>query len=111
MDRAQLLMAVQHIAVRVPLPIQGQPLSHRLQRYPLGRGPLSAAVKQPVVAPLLIAPLPAPHLAIRDLQNLRGLRPLQSSINGSQHHFLNLHRPLHRGSGVQALLHPNDLPP
>src|SRR3989304_3304211 len=62
----QLLMEVQNIAVRVARPGQGQDLLDHRQGHPPGRGSPGPAVKQTVIAPLLVARLPAPHLPIRD---------------------------------------------
>jgi hypothetical protein len=72
---------------------------HGLSLYPtpctVSIGSPAAPIEQAIVAPLLMAPSPAQHLAIRDPEDLGGLVPLHPSINGAQDHFLHLHRPLH----------------
>jgi hypothetical protein len=105
MHRPEFLMEVQDVAVEVAFPVQGQHLADHVQRHPLGRGLLPTPIEQSIVAPLLIPPFPAAHLAIRDPEDLGGLVPLQASIDGSQDHSLHLHRPLHGGGRVRGLLH------
>jgi hypothetical protein len=69
-------MKVVHVKVKVALPVQRKDLLHDLKGHAPGTGLASAPVKQPIIAPPLIAPFPAPHTATRDPQDLGSLEPV-----------------------------------
>ena len=98
MHRLQLLMEVQDVTVRILLTIERQHPPHRLPRHPFRGGAPPAPIKEAIIAASFIAPFPAPHLPIRDPEDLGRLIPFQSSVHGSQEHFLPLHRPLFKRS-------------
>jgi hypothetical protein len=66
----------------------------------LGLGRPSRPMEQPVIAELLVPLLPAVHLPRKDPENVRRLKPVNLPADRSQNHFLNLHRPLHRGTRI-----------
>src|SRR2546426_8369304 len=57
-------------------------------------------VEQTVIAKLLVTLSPAPHLPITDADDLGRLPPRNLLRHGPQNHFLDFHRPLHRGLRV-----------
>jgi hypothetical protein len=85
-----------------PLPIEPQRLLYRLQRHPLGTGPLVSPVKQTLIAVLLVAPFPTLHAPRRNPQNLGRLQPQNLPTHRSQNHFLYFHCPLRSGQRIKC---------
>src|SRR3989338_5678906 len=83
-----------HVPAAVALAVEPQDLLGHRHRDPLGAGPLSAMVVEPVVAVVLVAPLPTIDRPLRDPKNLRRFVPLVLPAQGPQDDLLDLHRSL-----------------
>ena len=97
----QLLVKMPHVQIGIALAVQSQNLLHLRQWNPLGRRPAAPPVEQPVIAELLVALPPAPHVPIADADDLGCLPPRDLLRHGPQNYFLHFHRPLHRGLRVR----------
>jgi hypothetical protein len=90
---------VAHVPAAEALPVEPQDPLH------LGRGGLpprrtpGALVVQGDGTARLVSRPPAPHAAGMQAENVGRLQPRDRSTQGLHQHFLQLHRPLHRGRG------------
>src|SRR5207237_5113586 len=64
------------------------------------RGLALPPVEQTIIAKRLVTLSPAPHLPITNADDLGRLPPRNLLRHGPQNHFLDFHRPLHRGLRV-----------
>src|SRR5216684_858364 len=97
----QLLVKMPHVQIVIPLAIESQHLLHHPQRDSLRRRPTPPAIKQSVIAELLVTLPPAPHVPVTDANNFRRLPPRDLLRHCPQYHFLYFHRPLHRGLRIR----------
>src|ERR1700747_324074 len=97
-----------HAEIKILLPVQSQHALHHRQRYPPRRRLPGTPIVQTVVAIGTVPEIQPPQLPPTHPQNLGRFKPMNLLADSSQNHFLYLHRPLHRGPGVN---HPGDLLP
>jgi hypothetical protein len=67
---SQLLVKLPHVQIEILLPIQAEHLLNHRERHPLGTGLPQSPIQQPVIAIILVAPVPPPHLSVDDPDDL-----------------------------------------
>src|SRR5437667_10061663 len=97
----QLLLEMPHVQIEIPIAVEPQHLLHSRHRHPFRRGLALPPVEQTIIAKRLVTLSPAPHLPITNADDLGRLPPRNLLRHGPQNHFLDFHRPLHRGLRVR----------
>src|SRR5260370_25933828 len=84
MFAVQLLVKMPHVQIEIPIAVESEHLLHPRHRHPFRRGFALPPFEQTVVAKLLIALAPAPHLSIANADDLGGLPPRYPFRHGAQ---------------------------
>ena len=103
----KLFLKMPHTKIKILLPVQDEHLLGHPQRHAPRRRLSAAPVVKTVVALVPIAVVEPTQLPRAQAQDLGRFKPMNLLADGPQNHFLYLHRPLHRGLGVDR---PGDLP-
>jgi hypothetical protein len=95
------LTEVPHVEAEMALAVQAQDPLQFVDGHPPQGGELPAAIEQPVIAVVLVAPPQPAHRTGAHAQDLGYRPPRALPTQGSQDNFLHFHGPLHGRRGIR----------